>query len=215
VTDRYLSDISSFLSNTIFVLMNWLNVNAKIYSKYVDALILIMSAIKTRQILIDLSTNRSKNCGKCTQDSYGAHSCGLSFLLDKIKLPILPIPPFKIPNIYIDLSHIDLGISFELPKFNFVPMKLTLPTLPNIPEPPNVNVSLDIDLNLFKNFSIPEIPLLPSPPILPELPSFIPKVDFKLPTLPPAPKMPKITSELSATLDSITVITKIFCILKK
>ena len=106
--DSYLSDITSFLASTVTVLMQWMSTNAKIYSKYIDALILIVSSIKTWQILIDFSVNWSQKCGKCSRDSYGSYSCGLSFLLDKIKLPILPIPPFKIPNIYVDLSHIDL-----------------------------------------------------------------------------------------------------------
>jgi len=106
--DSYLSDITSFLANTVTVLMQWMSTNAKIYAKYIDALILIVSSIKTWQILIDFSVNWSQKCGKCSRDSYGSYSCGLSFLLDKIKLPILPIPPFKIPNIYVDLSHVDL-----------------------------------------------------------------------------------------------------------
>jgi hypothetical protein len=108
LTDRYFSDLMSFVSNTVFVLMNWLNVNAKAYSNYVDALITILSAIKTRQILMDFSINWSKKCAKCTIDSYGSHSCGLAILANGIKFPILPLPPFKIPSIYLDLSHVDL-----------------------------------------------------------------------------------------------------------
>ncbi|HCB52028.1 TPA: hypothetical protein DEP21_05720 [Patescibacteria group bacterium] len=104
--DTFMTDVSSLLSNTVFVLMNWMKVNARIYSKYVDALVLIISAIKTWQVLIDFSINRTQKCGKCSKDNYGSYSCSLSFLSPTI--PILAIPPFKIPNIYIDLSHIDL-----------------------------------------------------------------------------------------------------------
>lgn len=211
--DKYMGDLSNFLSNTVFVLMNWMNVNAKIYAKYVDALILIVSAIKTWQILIDFSTNRSKKCGKCSRDSYGSYSCSLSFLFPKI--PILPIPPFKIPNIYLDLSHIDLGISLEIPRFHFVPVSVALPQLPNLPSPPNINVSLGFEINLFDGISVPNIPILPSPPTLPELPSFIPKVDFKLPILPPAPKIPNILPKISSTLNVASSVAKIFCILKQ
>jgi len=107
--DKYLGDIVNFLNSTIFAFVKWMNINAKIYSKYVDALILIVSTIKSYQIMLDLSTNWSKRCGKCTQDTYGSYSCSLaSLLLKGIKLPILPLPPLKIPNIYLDLSHIDL-----------------------------------------------------------------------------------------------------------
>lgn len=73
--DRYLSDITSFLANTVTVIMQWMTTNAKIYSNYVDALILIISSIKTWQILIDFSVNWNQKCGKCTRDSYGSYSC--------------------------------------------------------------------------------------------------------------------------------------------
>lgn len=201
----------SFASNTVGTLMKWMTANAKIYSKWIDALILIVASIKTWQILIDFSVNWSQKCGKCSRDSYGSYNCGLSFVVDKVKhlLPVLPIPPFKIPNIYVDLSHIDLGMTIELPKIRFVPVNVVLPTIPNIPSPPNVSLStsLDVDISytssLGKTFSmkLPEIPLLPAPPMLPDLPSFIPKVDFALPTLPPAPKIPNLIPKVSATLD--------------
>jgi len=217
--DSYLSDITSFLANTVTVLMQWMSTNAKIYAKYIDALILIVSSIKTWQILIDFSVNWSQKCGKCSRDSYGSYSCGLSFLLDKIKLPILPIPPFKIPNIYVDLSHVDLWMTVQLPKFRFVPVSIALPTIPNLPSPPNIDVSTKLDLNfslnMFGNLNIPNIPILPSPPTLPELPSFIPKVDFALPTLPPAPKIPNLIPNISATLNSVSFLAKIFCIVKQ
>jgi hypothetical protein len=115
--DKYMADIMNFVSALSSTLIWWVNVNAKIYTKWVNALILILSAIKTWQVLIDLSTNWTKKCGKCSRDGYGSHSCSLGFLFPKI--PILPIPAFKIPNINIDLSHIDLGISIALPRFVF------------------------------------------------------------------------------------------------
>ena len=218
--DAYLSDITTFISHTVGVLMNWMTTNAKIYSKYVDALILIVSSIKTWQILIDFSVNRSQKCGKCSRDSYGSYSCGLSFILDKVKslLPILPIPPFKIPNIYIDLSHIDLGMTVQLPRFRFVPMNISLPKIPDLPSPPSVSLNANIDLNvitsLFDNLNIPTIPVLPGPPTLPELPAFIPQIDFSLPTLPPAPKIPNIIPSISTTLNFASSLAKIFCIVK-
>ncbi len=217
VADTYLSDITSFLSNTVVVLMQWMSTNAKIYSKWIDAMILIVSSIKTWQILIDFSVNWGQKCGKCSRDSYGSYSCGLSFLLDKIKLPILPIPPFKIPNIYVDLSHIDLWMTVALPRFRFVPVGVSLPKIPDLPSPPNINLDVNLGLNLdfWFNFSIPQLPVLPSPPTLPDLPSFIPKVDFALPTLPPAPKIPNLIPEIWVTLDFASSLAKIFCIVKQ
>ena len=196
--------------------MNWLNVNANRFSQYVDAIVLIVGAIKTRQAIIDFSVNRSEKCSKCSNDNYGSFSCSLSFLCPK--LPIFPIPAFKIPNIYMDMSHIELGMNIILPKINFVPIKIPLPQLPNLPEPPNVEIDLNLnfDLNLAfgKNFTIPTIPIIPEPPTLPEPPSFIPSIQLDLPVLPPAPKIPKIIPEIDAILNVATFIGKVFCIVK-
>jgi hypothetical protein len=113
-------------------------------------------------------------------------------LCDGISLPIIQIPNFKLPNITIDLTNIDLGLDIILPDFNFQPVRINLPDIPNIPEPPSVAVDVRVKL--------PDIPLLPEPPELPDLPSFIPEVDLELPILPPAPELPKFPSEIEAIL---------------
>ena len=59
-------------------------------------------------------------------------------LCNTIQLPIIQIPNFKIPNITIDLSNVDMSLDIVLPKFNFQPISVQLPDLPNLPEPPSV-----------------------------------------------------------------------------
>ena len=107
-------------------------------------------------------------------------------------MPVLQIPPFKLPNINIDLSHINLGLDIKLPKFNFQPLKIDLPTLPDIPTPPVFNFNFNVDA-----ITIPDIPVLPKPPVLHPLPSFLPEIKMQLPVLPPAPKIPKIPNEIT------------------
>lgn len=189
-----------------------MSVNATRFSQYVDAIILIIGAIKTWQAIIDFSVNRSERCSKCSNDNYGSFSCSLSFLCPK--LPIFPIPAFKIPNIYMDMSHMELGMNIILPKINFVPIKVPLPQIPNLPEPPTVEVDFDMNLNFFGDLSLPTIPVIPEPPTLPEPPSFIPSIKMDLPVLPPAPKIPKILPEINAILKVADFIGKIFCIVK-
>lgn len=117
-----------------------------------------------------------------------------------------------------DLSHVELGMDIVLPKVNFVPIKIPLPQIPNLPEPPNGEVDRDLayglDIKIFKEMSLPTIPVIPEPPTLPEPPSFIPSIKMDLPVLPPAPKIPKILPEISATLKVADFIGKIFCIVK-
>jgi hypothetical protein len=130
------------------------------------------------------------------------------------KIPILPIPPFKIPNINIDLSHLDLGISFALPRFVFQPISFPLPMLPELPNPPDFNLGAGFDFAVDFSYELPEIPILPGPPELPELPSFIPKLDFSLPKLPPAPRIPNIIPEVETVIEVAEFVAKIFCIVK-
>ena len=206
VIDRYMSEIAALISDTIGYLAYWTSTNSERFVGYVDAIVLMLNIIKTYQILIDFSIEWWQNCGNCSRDTYDQYTCKLSLLCDGISLPIIQIPNFKLPNITIDLTNIDLGLDIILPDFNFQPVRINLPDIPNIPEPPSVAVDVRVKL--------PDIPLLPEPPELPDLPSFIPEVDLELPILPPAPELPKFPSEIEAILKIAKLIWKIFCIVK-
>jgi hypothetical protein len=145
--DRYMAEISAIVNNLFGYLSFWMTTNANRFSSYVDAIILIMNVIKTYQILVDFSTNRSSKCGTCTNDTYNQNNCKLAILCQffNIQLPILQIPNFKIPNIILDFSELNVGLDLLLPVFNFQPAKVDLPNIPNLPTPPN----LQIDLNIF------------------------------------------------------------------
>ena len=236
VVDRYLSEMAAVIDSFLGSLMFWLQQNTRRFEKWVDAIILLIGAIKSWQAIIDLSVNWSKTCSKCTQDNYDNYACSMSFLC--VQLPTLPIPPFKIPSIYLDFSHIDLGIDLLLPEFNFVPTKVKLPDLPKLPGPPQVNLDINLDLNsppvefqnemqFFADFtlnlnrgldlgslSIPRIPILPEPPELPPLPSVIPTFEIELPLLPPAPKVPNLSPEITTTIDIVEKVAQIYCIIK-
>jgi len=92
-----------------------------------------------------VSVNRQKKCSTCTNDNYNFYGCGFGFICKFINIPILPIPPFKIPSIYIDLSHIDASIDIALPEFHFVPTTITLPDLPDLPQVPPILANFDIN----------------------------------------------------------------------
>lgn len=229
VGDRYMAEISSVINNFWGTISLWMKTNATRYSQYVDSLILIMTTIQTYQAIIDLSVNWSDRCSSCTNDNYDQFACKLGLLCPD-NLPILKIPPMKIPSIYIDLSDINLETDVKLPKFNFIPTSIPLPSLPNLPNPPSIDISSDIwwvsaGVNVVKSLMIkldqldlslnlPAIPVIPSPPDLPEIPSFIPSVKMELPVLPPAPKIPALPDEIQATIDVAETIWQILCIVK-
>ena len=207
VVDRYVAEIAQLISDTIWYLGFWTSTNAERFVWYVDAIVLILNVIKTYQILIDFSIEWWEKCGSCSKDTYDQYTCKLSILCDGLQLPIIQIPNFKLPNITIDLTDIDLWLDIILPEFNFQPVKIDLPDLFNLPEPPSIWANI-------KLFDLPDIPLLPEPPELPELPSFIPEIELELPMLPPAPEVPKIPWSIEAMVKAADLIWKIMCIVK-
>ncbi|MBQ7073673.1 hypothetical protein IJM86_01115 [bacterium] len=108
VLDRYINEITNVLTNFLGYFSYWMNANANRYKQYVDAIILIISTIRSYQVLIDFSANWGAKCSTCTNDNYDQYSCKLSFLCDGINLPILQIPNFKLPNITLDFSDVNL-----------------------------------------------------------------------------------------------------------
>ena len=207
VIDRYMSELASLISNTIWYLSYWTSVNAERFAWYVDAIVLMFNIIKTYQMIIDFSKEWSQNCGNCARDTYDQYSCKLSLLCNGIQLPIIQIPNFKLPNITIDLTDIDLWLDIILPEFNFQWVRIDLPDFPNLPEPPSIWANI-------KLLDLPDIPILPEPPELPELPSFIPEVEIELPILPPAPEIPKIPNQIEALVKFANLVWKIYCIVK-
>jgi hypothetical protein len=122
-------------------------------------------------------------------------------------------------------------MDINLPKFQFTPTSVPLIEIPNLPQPPNINISENIDALAIDQMiailgkleigisaqvpgSIPSIPLLPTPPTLPELPSFIPNINIELPILPPAPKIPKIAPEIETIIKVVSFFSKLYCIVK-
>ena len=207
VIDKYVYELSTLINNTYWYLFYWLSTNVNRASWYIDAITLMLNIIKTYQLIIDFSVEWSETCGNCAEDTYDQYSCKLSFLCDLIELPIIQIPNFKLPNITIDLSSINMWLNVILPKFNFQTVGIELPSLPNLPEPPTFGINI-------KLFDLPEIPQLPSPPTLPELPTFIPEINMELPILPPAPELPKIPDKIELVIKAASLIGKIYCIVK-
>ena len=211
--DRYITETMAFVESFVGQITSWIQINARRLSALVDAATSLVNIIKTRQIVIDLGVNRKNKCSKCTVDNYSYYSCSYAKFCPNI--PILKIPPFKIPDLVLDFSHIDLGVNIVLPKFRFLPKKLDLIESLNIFQLPDLNlpdIRTIFDANI--TITLPVIPLLPPPPQLGQLPSFVPQVVMKLPLLPPAPRIPKIAPEIRGVIDVADFVGQILCIAK-
>jgi hypothetical protein len=201
-SDQYIVTIFQFIDTFIAKLTGWLQDNAMRFSHWVDFIITLKGIIKTRQLLIDFTVNWQDRCSKCRQDHYDYYSCKLKLLC--VDLPVIPIPSFHLPDIFIDLSNIQIGLDLIVPRFRFVPRKMTLFQLPDLPLPRG----FDVDL------TIPTIPVLPPPPTLPELPELDLDLDMTLPVLPPAPKIPALSPAIKAVVKVMDILGKFFCIFK-
>ncbi len=203
--DYYFAQIMCIIEKLVNMIVGRLDTNSRRFEKWVDTIILLMAIIDTWQILIDFSVNWKTSCGQCKQDNADLHDCILSiFCFD---LPVLPIPPFKIPDITIDLSHINLGIDILLPELKIKPVAIDLFQLPDLPEIPPLAWEVSVKM--------PEVPLLPEPPDL-VLDLFeLPEVPYiKLPNLPPAPKLPALMPTIKVVLNILKVIARYYCIIK-
>lgn len=105
-SDRYMSEISGVVNSFFGYLNYWMDINAKRFSQYIDVFVTILATVKTYQVITDFSVNWTSKCSTCSKDTYDQYACKLSFLCPK--LDPLPIPSIKLPNLLIDLSHIDL-----------------------------------------------------------------------------------------------------------
>ena len=199
LVDFYLSQLMCIINKYLDMILGWYTRQSKIFEKWVDAIVAIINIIKTWQLIIDFSVNWKTTCWKCRQDTWDLYDCVLSLLC--IDLPVLPIPPFKIPDIYLDFSHFNMWIDIILPKIKIAPVPIWVFTLPDLPYP---NISLEL----------PALPLLPEPPILPELPSLPPMPTLELPNLPPPPKIPKLLPSIKAVLNILKIIWYYYCIIK-
>ncbi|HMY80233.1 MAG TPA: hypothetical protein PK048_00105 [Candidatus Absconditabacterales bacterium] len=214
--DSYIYDVFNFAYGTIDAVTSWLSKIARGFDARVDFIISLVGIIKTRQIIIDFSVNRKETCSKCTVDNYSAYSCSLSAFCPK--LPVFAIPPFKIPSLTLDLSNVDFSTDIVIPKLRFQPKKVTLFDnliqfgLPDTPYPPSMGGLIKGQISI----SLPSLPVIPQPPDLSalRLPSFIPQFIFKGPTLPPAPRIPKIAPELGLAIDIADFLGRVFCIIK-
>lgn len=205
LVDKYIADVVALVESVMSWLTGWLKENGVRFDNFVDALIAIIWQIESWQALISFSVDWNVSCSKCSKDSYDLHSCVLWLLC--VDIPVLPIPPFRIPDIYIDLTKIDIKVDVVLPIFSFQPVRIPTIKIPDFPAPPNILLFGDLD--------VPGVPVIPPPPTLPNIPTLVPTLILDLPTMiPPAPKIPDIMPTVDLAVEFAKLFGKIYCIIK-
>ena len=182
----------------------WVKDNGIRFQKWAELYVLIKAIAQSWQPLLDIFAETSAQCDVCRNERNNSQQW--KFKLISMIIPKIPVISFpKWPDIVLDLSDVRLGIDVSVPDFNFRLSPMRLPALPGLSLPNSPTASLTLP-------SLPVLPPLPSLPDLPELPS-LPMV--KLPDLPPPPKLPKLSGSISAALNILKLISKLYCYYQK
>ncbi|MBT6068914.1 DUF11 domain-containing protein [Candidatus Peregrinibacteria bacterium] len=177
---------------------------------WTKAIIDVIDSVKTWQGLLNLSVSYQESCDKCTTSRQSLMELMMKVFVTIPSPPIIDLP--KWPDIVLDISRIQGGITLYFPELKIVPEPIVLPELPKIFIPQNMPAG---ELMTFmRSFSFPEVAVIPGPPRLPDLPK-LPGLPLpKLPDLPPPPKFPELPSALSGTVKGLEKIIKIVCLVK-
>lgn len=174
----------------------------------VDAWIEMMrkavETIKNWKAIIDLIIDYQASCDRCSTARFTLMELILRLFAVIPEPPIIPFP--KLPDIYIDVSQIEAGLTIVWPNIRFKPEPLIFPKIPRItlPDLPTLTIVL------------PEIPLLPEPPnLLLELPDLPPLPLPSLPDLPPPPEIPDFPVSIRVMISILKQIMRILCLIKK
>jgi|GEM_PF-207138 len=198
----YAKQIICYLDAFIQYLGGWVATNQKRVEQWVEAIHDIVVALTSWKALFQLALDFQESCDQCKNQRFSLFELLLKLFAFIPEPPIIQFP--KWPDIVIDFSQIQMGITIVWPQIKFVPEPLKIPSLPVfvIPEIPT------LDLN------IPDIPVLPALPPLPALPALPSLTLPDLPDLPPPPAIPGLSVSLEVILKIASSILKILCLLQ-
>ncbi len=199
----YVYQILCYIEAIVDFTIGYVETNAQRAGTWIALIRNATKAIKTWQAFLNLSVDYQKGCDKCTTQRFTLYQLIAQLFVFLPELPILDLP--KWPDIIVDMSHIQAGLTIYWPEISFDAQSITIPPLPQIKLP--TIPGLEIDL--------PAMELLPPPPDLSiDLPELPPLSFPKLPNLPPAPKFPKLPNELTVAIGIIGKLIRILCIIK-
>ncbi|MCX6807544.1 MAG: hypothetical protein NTZ80_01925, partial [Patescibacteria group bacterium] len=211
---KYLKEISSLLDSVMQWSGGWIGKQVqrtKSWMKlYHDSRIILQNW----NMLLDIFINYQSRCDTCK--NYRCTSVKFEKLVDVFEklfggiMPTLPEIYFpKLPDIVIDLSHLNIMFDIQWPVLEMKYVPLNPPALPRL-KLPKIDIGSKINIDLPQ---LPDVPVIPSPPNLPALPS-IPSLPLPgLPDIPPAPKIPKLPKELKVAINLTGKLLDLVCFL--
>jgi uncharacterized repeat protein (TIGR01451 family) len=201
---KYATQIICYLDAIMKFTGGYINKQSARIEAWIEMIRKIKQTINDWKAILDLVIDFQTSCDKCSTSRFSLLELILKIFAVIPSPPIIPFP--KLPDIYIDVSKVQIGLKVLWPELIFRPEPLILPKLPRIvlPDLPTLTISL------------PTIPVLPDPPDIPiELPD-LPMLPFpSLPDLPPPPKVPNFPVSIRIVIDILKKILRILCLLMK
>lgn len=205
----YVTQIICYIDTIIDFSAGYFIKNKNRVKAWITAIQNIVKSVATWKDLLNLSVSYQESCDKCTTSRLSLTELMMKMFVTIPSPPIVDLP--KWPDIVIDISNIQAGVTLYFPEFIFEPEPLTLPKIPQISIP---DLSHFTKPEFFAAISFPEIPVLPEIPMLPELPA-LPGLPLpKLPDIPPPPDFPELPQGLTITSRVLQKVIKIICLVK-
>lgn len=200
---KYIYEIICYLDAIIKYTGGYIRKQTQRINTWIDMIRKVKEAIRDWKLVISISIDMSANCDRCSSARFSLLELILKLFMVIPSPPVIPLP--KLPDIYIDVSEIQVGLKILWPDFKFRPEPLILPKLPRIylPDLPTLNITL------------PQLPVLPEPPNLPNLPDLPPLPLPTLPDIPPAPKIPSLSISIKITISILKKIMFILCLIRQ
>ncbi|HLG26002.1 MAG TPA: S-layer homology domain-containing protein, partial [Candidatus Gracilibacteria bacterium] len=170
---------------------------------WIDMIRKVKETIANWRALIELVIDYQAACDNCSTARFSLLELILKLFVVIPSPPIIPFP--KLPDLYIDVSQVQVGLKILWPNIRFRPEPIIFPKIPRLklPDLPSLTIIL------------PAIPVLPDPPDLPELPDLPPLPIPTLPDIPPPPKVPDFPVAIKIVISILKKIMYIICLIKK
>ncbi len=204
----YAKVIICYLDAVLGYTAGYLGTNAERIEAWAEWVGQLKNIIKSWQTIITLSSDFMKSCDKCTNQRFSAFQIIANLFAFLPDIPVIEMP--KWPDIVIDVSSIQAGVNIAWPDITFEPETIVIPKIPRV-KLPTGSINLDFFVKYDIDLHLPTLPELNLDFQVPELPTLsLPN----LPDLPPPPAIPQIDASLKASLDIVSAVLKIICLIR-
>lgn len=200
---KYLYSMICYIDAISELTGTWLLRNKIRYEQWIELFDTIPKILKSFQKLPNIFKSYQGYCEQCRASNYDSGN----FIIEIVG-KIFPEPPVvkfpRLPDIVLDISRINAGITITIPELIIKPTRIRIPNLPFLSLPALQDPNFKFNFPKLPNLPRFEIPTLPDFPAIP-LP--------KLPDIPPPPIIPNFMAKFGKWLDIIEKGLFLYCLI--